>query len=178
MQVGPYSRICANRFGLYCVRYQDNDVIMSAMASQITSLTIVYSTVYSGADQRKHQSSASLAFVRGIHRWPLNSSHKWSVTQNVFPFDEVIMIRHPICLFSFRVTSLGLGHLYGCPSSSETPQKNMGKRIHEPSRNPEYNHNKTKHNKTICTFYGTKYMFSPISTKTAKVRYLADMLGC
>ena len=45
-------------------------VIMGAIASQITSLTIVYSTVYSGADQRKHQSSASLAFVRGIHRFP------------------------------------------------------------------------------------------------------------
>ena len=46
------------------------DAIMGAVASQITSLAIVYSTVYSGADQRKHQSSASLAFVRGIHRWP------------------------------------------------------------------------------------------------------------
>ena len=43
-----------------------SDVIMGAMASQITSLTIVYSTVYSDADQRKHQSSVSLAFVRGI----------------------------------------------------------------------------------------------------------------
>ena len=40
-----------------------NDVIMNTMASQITSLTIIYSSVYSGADQRKHQSSASLAFV-------------------------------------------------------------------------------------------------------------------
>ena len=39
-----------------------HDVIMSAIASQITSLTIGYSTVYSGADQSKHQSSASLAF--------------------------------------------------------------------------------------------------------------------
>ena len=58
-----------------------NDVIMGAMASQITSLTIVYSTVYSGADQRKHQSSASLAFVRGIHRWPVNSPHKRPVTR-------------------------------------------------------------------------------------------------
>ena len=45
-----------------------NDVIMSRMASHITSLTIVYSTVYSVVDQIKHQSSASLAFVRGIHR--------------------------------------------------------------------------------------------------------------
>ena len=41
---------------------------MGAIAFQITSLTIVYSTVYSGADQRKRQSSASLAFVRGIQR--------------------------------------------------------------------------------------------------------------
>ena len=45
-----------------------SDVIMETMASQITNLPIVYSTVYSGADQRKHQCSASLAFVRGIHR--------------------------------------------------------------------------------------------------------------
>ena len=50
-----------------------NDVIMSARVSQITSFTIVFSTVYSGADQRKHQSSASLAFTRGIHRWPVYS---------------------------------------------------------------------------------------------------------
>ena len=64
---------------------------MDAIASQITSRTIVYSTVYSGADQRKPQSSASLAFVRGIHRWPVNSPHKWPVTRKMFPFDDVIM---------------------------------------------------------------------------------------
>ena len=46
---------------------------MGTMASQITSLTIVYVTVYSGADQRKHQSSASLAFVPEINRWPVKS---------------------------------------------------------------------------------------------------------
>ena len=62
-----------------------------AMVSQITSLMIVYSTVYSGADQRKHQSSASLAFVRGIHRRPVNSPHKEPVTRKMFPFDDVIM---------------------------------------------------------------------------------------
>ena len=61
------------------------------MASQITSLTIVYRTAYSGADQRKHQSSASLAFVRGIHRWPVNSPRKGPVTRKMFPFDDVIM---------------------------------------------------------------------------------------
>ena len=44
---------------------------------------IVYSTVYSDADQRKHQSSASLAFVRGIHRGPVNSPHKWPVTRKM-----------------------------------------------------------------------------------------------
>ena len=55
-----------------CIEHY-NDVIMGAITSQITSLTIVYSTVYSDADQRKHQDSASLAFVRGIHRWPVNS---------------------------------------------------------------------------------------------------------
>ena len=65
---------------------------MGAMASQITSLTIVYSTVYSDADQRKHQSSASLAFVRGIHRRPVNSPHKWPVTRKMFPFHDVIMM--------------------------------------------------------------------------------------
>ena len=64
---------------------------MGAIAFQITSLTIVYSTVYSSVDQRKHQSSASLAFVRGIHRWPENSLHKWPVTRKMFPFDDVIM---------------------------------------------------------------------------------------
>ena len=57
------------------------------MASQITSLTIVYSD----ADQRKHQSSASLAFVRGIHRGPVNSPHKWPVTRKMFPFNDVII---------------------------------------------------------------------------------------
>ena len=68
-----------------------NDVIMGAMAPQITSLTIVYSIVNSGADQRIYQSSAYLVFVWGIHRWPVNSPHKWAVTRKMFPFDDVIM---------------------------------------------------------------------------------------
>ena len=76
--------------GIDCYHY--NDVIMSAMASQITSLTIVYTTVYSNTDQRKHQSSASLVFVRGIHRGPVNSPHKGPVTRKMFPFDDVIML--------------------------------------------------------------------------------------
>ena len=74
---------------------------MSAIASQITSLTIVYSIVYLDADQTKHQSSASLAFVWGIHRGPVNSPHKWPVTRKMFPFDDVIMN-------TFQVESIGL----------------------------------------------------------------------
>ena len=70
----------------------NRDVIMGAVASQITSLIIVYSTVYSDADQSKHQSTASLAFVRGIHWGPMNSPHKWPVTRKMFPFDDVIMV--------------------------------------------------------------------------------------
>ena len=69
------------------------NVIMGAMVSQITSLTILYSTVHWGADQIKHQSSAWLAFVRGIHRWPVISPHKGLVTRKMFPFDDVIMQR-------------------------------------------------------------------------------------
>ena len=65
-------------------QYHYNDVIMGAMASQITSLASVYSTVYSGAAQRKYQSSESLAFVWGIHRGPVNSPHKWPVTRKFF----------------------------------------------------------------------------------------------
>ena len=64
---------------------------MGAVASQITSLTIVYSTVVSDADQRKHQNSASLALVRGIHRGPVNSPHEGPVTRKMFLFDDVIM---------------------------------------------------------------------------------------
>ena len=68
---------------------------MGAMGSQITSLAVVYSIVYSDADQRKHQSSASLDFVRGIHRGPVNSPHKGQVTRKMFPFDDVIMWYFP-----------------------------------------------------------------------------------
>ena len=82
VQIVSFTDILVSHYG---------DVIMGTMASQITSLTIVYSSVYSGADQRKHQSSASLVFVRGIHRGLVNSPHNWPVTRKMFPFDDVIM---------------------------------------------------------------------------------------
>ena len=75
-------------------------VIMSTMASQITSLTIVYSTVYSGANQRKHQSFTSLAFVWGIHWWLVNSMHTEPVTRKMVLFDDIIMMRLWICWVS------------------------------------------------------------------------------
>ena len=70
------------------------DVIMSTMATQITSVSTVWSIVCSATDQRNHQSSASLAFVGGIHRWPVNSPHKEPVTRKIFPFVDVIMANH------------------------------------------------------------------------------------
>ena len=89
-----------------------NDVTMSAMASQTTSFAIVYSTVYSGANQRKHQNSVSLAFVWGTHRWPVNCPHKWLVTRKMFPCDDVIKIsrqgagcKATSCFLLFRVHS-------------------------------------------------------------------------
>ena len=66
-----------------------NDVIISVMASQITGVSIVCWIVSSDADPRKRQSSASLAFVRGIHRWAVNSPHKRPVMRKKFPFDDV-----------------------------------------------------------------------------------------
>ena len=90
-------------------RLHCNDVIMVVMASQITSLTIVYSTIYSGADQRKHQSSASLAFLRVIHRWPVNSSHKWPVTRKCFHLMTSSCVRRYV--MSLRESILTYCHL-------------------------------------------------------------------
>ena len=79
---------------------------MGVMASQITSLIVVNSTVYTDADQRKHQSSASLAFVGVIHRWPMNSPHKWPVARKMFPFDDVI-----VTAMASQITSLSIVYL-------------------------------------------------------------------
>ena len=76
-------------FGLYYILHY-NDFIMSTMVSKITSVSIVCTTVCSGADQIKHKSSASMAFVSGIHRWPVTSLHKGPVMQKMFPFDDIM----------------------------------------------------------------------------------------
>ena len=71
-----------------------SDVIMSAMESHITGVSIVCLAVCSGADQRKYKSSASRTFARGIHRWLVDSPHKGPVTRKLLPYDDVIK-NHP-----------------------------------------------------------------------------------
>ena len=109
----------------WLISHHYSDVIMSTMVSQITSLTIVCSTVYSGTDQRKHQSSTSLAFVRGIHRWPVNSPHKWPIMRKMFPFDDVIMIQG--CLTDTgAIIWLPLHQCQGLCQFSQETLKDMG----------------------------------------------------
>ena len=130
----PRIRCMVRTFVLFC---HYNDGIMSAITSQITSLAIVYSSVYSGADQRKHQSSASLAFVRGIHRWPVNSPHKGPVTRKMSPFDDVIMC---LCFVVYgcmsilpipiRINSLSPGPLF-TKRTDVLPQDLAKSRSHE-----------------------------------------------
>ena len=74
-----------------CLVQHYSDAIMSAMASQITGVFSVYSTVCPGANQGKHQSSASLAFVRGMHQGTVDSRYKRAVTRKMFPFDNAII---------------------------------------------------------------------------------------
>ena len=84
---------------------------MGAMASQIIGRTIIYSTVYSGTDQRKHQSSALLTFVRGIHQWPVNFPHKWPVTRKILPFDDAIMEGSVLVIYFSLYFRESLSHL-------------------------------------------------------------------
>ena len=100
---------CSN---FICVWYSSDenrysDVLIGAMVSQITSISIVYSTVYSGVDQRKYQSSASTA-----SRWLVNSPHKGPVSRKILPFDDLIIwwavfiwISVKIQFMNFRVVS-------------------------------------------------------------------------
>ena len=103
----------------------NGDVIMGAITSQITSLKNVYSIVYSGADQGKHQSSASLAFVWGLHRWPVNSPHKWPVTRKMFPFDDVIMSRTHYVIDAERCNGLVPGQELLLPMTTQYIDLNM-----------------------------------------------------
>ena len=81
------------------------------MVSQFTSVSIVCSTVCSGAAQRKHQSFAPLAFVRGIHQWPVDSPHKGPVTPKMFPFEDAIMFFIPYLLANWLIVIVAYSHI-------------------------------------------------------------------
>ena len=114
MRVDEHCFLCKHRLKTQAVRkwphIHYSDVLMRMMASQISSVSIVHSTVCSGADQRKHQSSVSLAFVSGIHRWPVNTPHKGQVTQKM-SFDDVIMLQSYTMVFFSMVFSNFLKYL-------------------------------------------------------------------
>ena len=97
-----------------------SDVIMGAIASQITSIMIVYSPAYSGTDQSKHQNSASLAIVRGIHQWPAhmasnaeNVSIWWRHYGSIAPISpRITWLKPVICFPHCQLTySERIGHL-------------------------------------------------------------------
>ena len=120
-------KIMAECFNICICHY--NDVIMSAMASQITSLTIVYSTIYSGTDQRKYQSSASMAFVCGDSPVTGEFPAQRSSNAEMFPFSDVIMLSPPTRLFIsvLRMTTKNTksritAYLWG-ESTSDSPHK-------------------------------------------------------
>ena len=101
---------CLSTVQVNCmIRYQfshNSCVIMGTLTSQITGFSVVYSIVCSGTDQRKYQSSESLAFVRGIHWWPVNSPHKAPVMWKKFPLDDVVMVWLPNVGDSLFVSSI------------------------------------------------------------------------
>ena len=133
-----------------------SDVIMSVMSSQITSLTIVYSTVYSGTDQRKHLSSTSLAFVRGIHQSLVNSPHKVPVMWKMLPFEDVIML---MPWETFYIS-------YNCSRPMNQPSWRIWvNKSSDATRNWWYNQNETNHNKTKCLFYGIYFNTEPVKFK-------------
>ena len=83
----PNCKLCFSDFDLKQRRHNDNDDVSNHQRPDYL-LNLCWS-----ADQRQNQSSESLAFVRGVHRWLVNSPHKGPVLRKMFPFDEVIMTR-------------------------------------------------------------------------------------
>ena len=100
--VGQYRS--SNEFQKVACMTVPQHVIMSGSPKSPASRLFTQPFYFQGTDQRKHQSSASLAFVRRIQRWPANSPHKWPVTRKMFPFDDVIM---KPCRITCLIASLG-----------------------------------------------------------------------
>ena len=154
------------------------------MAAQITSLTIVYSIVYSGADQRKHQSSASLAFVRGIHRSPVNSPHIWPVTRKMFPFYDVIMLN---TASNFTRVSCALSgyciHVINQPISLLLHWNHCDPSLNQcPWSNHKGNHRVPDHKKqsifrNMCIFHGIECIRTVEHGNELRLRQNDDMFG-
>ena len=119
---------------------------MSAIASQIIGVSIVCLTVCSGANQRKHQSSASLAFVRGIHRWPVNSPHKGPVTRKMFPFDDVIMLRK----LSYSVEYYWLSSSHKCIKTFSCYRERIQCKINYETEYIGFNKYEVKRKRSLC----------------------------
>ena len=83
---------------------------MDGIAFQITSLTIVYSIVYSDADKKKTSKLRVTGLCVGIHREPVNSPHKWPVTRKMLPFDDVIILK----TFSTSCRAIFISSLVKC----------------------------------------------------------------
>ena len=88
-RVDSWRRLSISRFmcrsvSSQALQWHYSDLIMSTMASQRTAVWIVCSAFWLGTDQREHQSFESLAFVRGIHCWPVDSPHKGPITRKLF----------------------------------------------------------------------------------------------
>ena len=93
--MAPHQELCTFTVSPPPVPHINTDITVTSqwgrMCLKSPASRLFYSTVYSGSDQRKHKSSISLAFVRGIHQRPVNSPHKGSVKRKMFPFDDIIM---------------------------------------------------------------------------------------
>ena len=112
------------------------DVTRSTMASQITSLTIVYSTVIQAKIKKTQQSSASLAFVRGIHRSPVNSPHKWPVTRKMFPSDgapQNSLVYREVSHYNDVIMSAMASQITGVPIVCSTVCSGVDQSIHQSS---------------------------------------------
>ena len=149
---GSRTLLWALQSSIFYTRVHYSDVIKGAMTSHHPHDCLL-NRLFRRRTTNTPKLYTSLAFVRGIHRWPVNSPHKWPVTRNIFPFDDVIILLLIILILSipkivymcyalpcnavvvpwsnlplsFRVVSLALGQSYDCPSASEAALKNMGK---------------------------------------------------
>ena len=108
LHMSPWG-VCCEDFGEKWQSYNGTGHHNSSLGTTLQWRHNVCSAFCSCRNQREHQSSASLAFVRGIHRWPVNSPRKRPVTRKMFPFDDVIM--------SKKLPGATIHAVLGCPNT-------------------------------------------------------------